>query len=168
MPNIGPNITLNDRVLSTLWIGVEVSREPLRVHARHLSILLICGDVGGGGGVQKPIASLTESLHPVGDTIPQTGASSMGRPRIMATSCSVIVVSLDGRWNMWVFERHRSTSDVNAGPSIIDRSWLMSRASSRNPARRMNGLYHSPHVRGLCVQILSECKRCRTQQQKKY
>jgi hypothetical protein len=62
MPNTGPNITLNDRVLSTLWIGVEVSREPLRVHARHLSILLICGDVGGGGSSKAN--SLSDGVPP--------------------------------------------------------------------------------------------------------
>jgi hypothetical protein len=50
MPNTRPNIPLNDRILRSLRIGVEVSYDPLRVHARHLPVLLIRGDVGGVEG----------------------------------------------------------------------------------------------------------------------
>jgi hypothetical protein len=161
MPNIRPNIPLNNNILSTLWTSVEVSCEPPGVHVHRLPVLLIHRDIGG----RRPIASPMESLHQVGDTNPQTGVPSMGRPRIMATSCNVTMVSLDGRWNVWISGRHRSTSDINAGPSIIGRPWLMSRASGRNPARCMNGSYCSSHVRGLCMRILSGCKCCRIQQQ---
>jgi hypothetical protein len=161
MPNTRPNIPLNDRVLSTLQTGVEVSCEPPGVHTHRLPVLLIHRDVGG----RRPIASPTESFHPARDTSPQIGVSLMERPRIMVTSCNITVVSPDERWNVWVFRRHQSTSDVNAGLSIIGRTRLTSRASTRNLARCINGSYRSSHVRGLCVRILSGCKRCRTQQQ---
>jgi hypothetical protein len=113
---------------------------------------------------QRSIACPTECLHPVEDTIPQTGVPSMKRPRIMVTSCSVTVISLDGRWNMWVSGRYQSTSAINAATSISGRPRLMSRATGRNPARRMNGSFRSSHYRGLCVRILSGFKCCRTQQ----
>jgi hypothetical protein len=35
----------------------------------------------------------------------------------------------------------------------------------QEPARHMNDAYHSSQCRGMCVQILSGFKRCRTQQQ---
>jgi hypothetical protein len=47
MPNTRPNIPLNDRVLSTLSTGVEVSCEPPGVHICRLPILVIRRDVGG-------------------------------------------------------------------------------------------------------------------------
>jgi hypothetical protein len=119
--------------------------------------------VGTSGG-HIPIAAPTESLHPPGDNVPQTDVSSMGRPRIMMTSCNVTVVSPHGRWNMCISGHHRSTSVINVVESIIDRSSVMSRASGRNPAHHMNGAYHSSHVKGLCVRILSDCKHCGTQQ----
>jgi hypothetical protein len=96
-----------------------------------------------------PIAALTESLHPLGNTDPQTGVPSMGRPRIMVASYSVTVISTDERWIVWVYRRHQSTSAVNTAASIIDRPPVTSRASSRNPARCMNGAYRSSHVRGV-------------------
>jgi hypothetical protein len=117
MSNTRPNIPLNDDVLCTLRAGVEVSCEPPGVHTR-----------------QRPIACPTESLHPVEDTIPQTGVSSMGRPRIMATSCIVIMISPDERWNVWVSGCHQSMSAVIVVASISGRPRLMSRASGRNPA----------------------------------
>jgi hypothetical protein len=49
MSNTRPNIPLNDGVLCTLRAGVEVSCEPPGVHTRHLPILLMPWDVGGGG-----------------------------------------------------------------------------------------------------------------------
>jgi hypothetical protein len=132
-----------------------VSGQPPGVHARRLPILLIrCG-----GGGRRPIACLTESLHLVGDTIPQIGVSSMGRPRIMTTSYSITVISPDGKWNMWVFGCHRSLSAVNVAASISDRPRVMSRASGRNPARRINDSYHSSHIKGMCMRILSGFKR---------
>jgi hypothetical protein len=67
------------------------------------------------------IASPTESLHPPGETGPQTGVPSMGRSRIMVMSYSVTVVSPHGRWNVWVFGHHRSTIAVNTRQSIIGR-----------------------------------------------
>jgi hypothetical protein len=106
-----------------------------------------------------------ESLHPAGDTIPQTGVSSMGRPRIRAMSYNIIVISLDRRWNVWVYGRHRSMSVVNVATSISSRPQVMSQASGRNPARRMNNSYYSSHIKGLCIRILSGFKRYRTQQQ---
>jgi hypothetical protein len=86
-----------------------------------------------------PIASPTESLHPTEDIGPQIRVPSMGRPRIIVTSCSITVVSPHGRWNVWVSERHQSTRAIKAAESIIDRPSVMSRASGRNPTRRMNG-----------------------------
>jgi hypothetical protein len=130
------------------------------VIAHHLSVLLVYGNIRG----RRPIAAATESLHPAGDTVPETDASSMGRPRTMATSCSITVVSPHRRWNVCVFEHHRSISVVNAAESIISRSPDMMQASGRNPACRMNDMYRSSHDRGLCVQILSDNSRCVTQQ----
>jgi hypothetical protein len=130
------------------------------VNARCLSILLVCRNVGG----HRLIAAAMESLHPAGDTIPEIGAPSMGRSRIMATSCSVTVISPHGRWNVWVSGRHQSTSGVNAAEFIISRWPDTIRASGRNPARHMNGAYRSSHERGLCVWILSGKSRCVTQQ----
>jgi hypothetical protein len=135
-----------------------VSCEPPGVHVYRLPILLIPWDVGGSNANHRP----TESLHLAEDTIPQTGVSSMERPRIMATSCSVTMISLDGRWNVWVSGRHWSTSAINAATSISGRPRLTSRASGRNPTRCMNGSYRSSHYRGLCVRILNGFKRCRT------
>jgi hypothetical protein len=136
MPKTRPSIPLNDGVLSTLRAGVKVSCEPPGVNAHRLLVLLVCGNVGGGGG-PLPIAAPTESLHLPGDTDPQTRVLSRGRPRIMATSCSVTVVSPHERWIMCVSECHRSTSVINVAPSPYER--------------------HVPliHVRGLCVRILS-------------
>jgi hypothetical protein len=82
-----------------------------------------------------PIVASTESLLPFGDTDPQPGVSSMERPRIMATYCSITVISPLGKWNVWVSERHRSTSAINAVEFIIGILPVMSRASGRNPAR---------------------------------
>jgi hypothetical protein len=90
--------------------------------------------VGTSGG-QMPIVASTESLLPFGDTDPQPGVSSMERPRIMATYCSITVISPLGKWNVWVSERHRSTSAINAVEFIIGILSVMSRASGRNPAR---------------------------------
>jgi hypothetical protein len=106
-------------------------------------------------GGHRLIAAAMESLHPAGDTILETGAPSMGRPRIMAMSCSVTVISPHGRWNVSVSGRHRSTSDINAAESIIGGWPDTRRASGRNPARRMNDAYCLSHDRGLCVRILS-------------
>jgi hypothetical protein len=125
-------------------------------------VFLSFWSVGTSRG-HRPIAAMMESLHPAGDTIPETGAPSMGRPRIMATSCNVTVISPHRRWNVWVAGHHRSTSAFNAVESIIGR-WLDTRrASGRNPACRMNGAYRSSHDRGLCVRILSGKSRCVTQ-----
>jgi hypothetical protein len=140
-----------------------VSCEPPGVHTRRLLVLLIHGDVGGGGG-RMPIASPTESLHPVEDTSPQIGVTSMRRPRIITTSYNITVVSPQERWNMWVSGCHRSTSVVNTVESISGIPRVTSQASDMNPARRMNGSHRSSHVRGLCMQILSGCKHCGTQQ----
>jgi hypothetical protein len=90
--------------------------------------------VGTSGG-QMPIVASTESLLPFGDTDPQPGVSSMERQRIMATYCSITVISPLGKWNVWVSERHRSTSAINAVEFIIGILSVMSRASGRNPAR---------------------------------
>jgi hypothetical protein len=137
-----------------------VSYEPPGVNARRLLVLLVCGNVRGGG--RRPIAAPTKSLHSAGDTIPEIGVPSMGRPKIMATSYSVIVVSPHRRWNVWVFGHHRSTSVINAVESIINKPSVMMQASGRNSARHTNGVYRSSHVRGLCVQILSGDSRCGT------
>jgi hypothetical protein len=115
-------------------------------------------------GGHRPIAAMTESLHSTGDTVLETGAPSMGRPRIMATSCNVTMVSPHGRWNVWVSRRHRSTSAVNVAESIIGRWPDTRRASDRNTSRRMNDAYRSSHDRGLCVRILSGKSRCVIQQ----
>jgi hypothetical protein len=90
--------------------------------------------VGTSGG-QMPIVASTESLLPFGDTDPQPGVSSMERQRIMATYCSITVISPLGKWNVWVSECHRSTSAINAVEFIIGILSVMSRASGRNPAR---------------------------------
>jgi hypothetical protein len=90
--------------------------------------------VGTSGG-QMPIVASTESLLPFGDTDPQPGVSSMERQRIMATYCSITMISPLGKWNVWVSERHRSTSAINAVEFIIGILSVMSRASGRNPAR---------------------------------
>jgi hypothetical protein len=119
------------------------------MHVRHLLVLLSPWDIRGGGG-RRPMAYLTVSLHPAEYTIPQTGVPSMGRPRIMAMTCSITVISPDGRWNVWVPRRHQSMSVINAAASINDRSRLTSRASGRNTARRMNGSYRLSQCRG-CV-----------------
>jgi hypothetical protein len=108
-----------------------------------------------------PIAVLALSLHPSRDTSPQTEMLSIGRPRIMVTSWIITVVSPHRRWNMWVSGRHRSTSVVNAAEYIIDRPSMMSRASGRNPARRVNGVEHLCHINGMCVRILSGCNNCK-------
>jgi hypothetical protein len=113
---------------------------------------------------RRLIAAVMESLHPAGGTIPETGAPSMGRPRIMATFCNITIVSPHGRWNVWVSGRHRSTSVVNTAESIISRSSNTRRASGKNPAHHMNAAYHSSHNRGLCVRILSGNSRYVTQQ----
>jgi hypothetical protein len=63
MPNTRPNIPLNVCILSTLRACVQVSCEPPGVNAHHFLVLLIHGDVRGGG--QMPIASTMVSLHPV-------------------------------------------------------------------------------------------------------
>jgi hypothetical protein len=126
-------------------------------------VFLSFWSVGTSGG-HRPIATVMESLHPAGDTVPETGAPSMGRPRIMVTSCSVTVISPYERWNVWVSRCHRSTSDVNTAESIIGRWPDTRRASGRNPACRMNGAYRSSHDRGLCVRILSGKSRCVTHQ----
>jgi hypothetical protein len=115
-------------------------------------------------GGRRPIAAVTESLHPTGDIVLETGAPLMGRPRIMAMPCSVTVISPHWRWNVWVSGRHRSTSAVNAVESIIGRWPDTRRASGRNPTHRMNDAYCSSHDRGLCVRILSGKNRCVTQQ----
>jgi hypothetical protein len=138
-----------------------VSYEPPEVNARWLLLLLVCGHVGGGGG-RMSIASPTKSLHPTRDTSPHIGKSSMGRPRIIATSWSVTVVSLHGRWSVWVSGRYRSTSVVNVVRSINGRPPVTRWASDRNPAHCMNGVYCSSHIRGLCVWILSGCNTCNT------
>jgi hypothetical protein len=49
MWNTRPNIPLNDGILSTLRASIEVSCEPPGIHVRHLPVLLIPWDVGGGG-----------------------------------------------------------------------------------------------------------------------
>jgi hypothetical protein len=157
------SIPVNNGVLNILRARVEVSCEPPGVNAHHLSVLLIYGNIGGGGG-RRPIVAPTESLHPPGDIIPETGVLSMGRLRIMTTSCSVTVVSPHGRWNVWVFRRHRSTSVINAVESIIGRPSVMRRARGRNPAPHMNNVYRSSHIRRLCMRILSGDSRCGTQQ----
>jgi hypothetical protein len=118
--------------------------------------------VGTSGG-RRPIAAVTESLHPTVDTIPETGVTSMGRLRIMATSCSITVVSPQGRWNVWVSGRHRYISAINTAESIISRWPDMRRESGRNRAHHINGAYRSSHDRGLCVRILSGKSRCVTQ-----
>jgi hypothetical protein len=119
MPKTRPSIPLNDGVLSILRTGVEVSCEPPGVNARRLLVLL------GTSGGQRLIAALMEYLHLPGDTIPETDMPSMGRPRIMATSCSITVVSPHGRWNVWVSKHCRSTCAINAAESIIDRLPVM-------------------------------------------
>jgi hypothetical protein len=133
------------------------------VNAHHFLVLLVCWNVGGGGG-RKPIAATTESLHPARDTIPEISAPSMGRPRIMTMSCSITVVSPHRRWNVWVSGRHRSTSAINVAESIIGRSPGTRQASGRNPTHCMNGAYHSSHDRGMCIRILSGNSHCVRQQ----
>jgi hypothetical protein len=84
-----PSIPLNDGVLSILRAGVKVSCELPGVDVHRLPVLLVHGNVGG----RRPLAALMKSLHPFGVTVLQIGLSSMGRPRIVAMSCSITVVS---------------------------------------------------------------------------
>jgi hypothetical protein len=163
MPKTRSGIPLNDGALSILRTGVEVSYETPGVNVRRLLVLLVCENIGGGGG-RWLIAAPMESLHPPGDTIPETSVPSMGRPKIMAMSCSVTVAFPHGRWNVWVSGRHQSTSAINAAESIISRPPLMRRASGRNLARCTNDVYHSSHDRRLCMWILSGDSHCGTQQ----
>jgi hypothetical protein len=158
MPKTRPSVPLNDSVLSILRIGVKVSYEPTGVDAQRLLVLLVYGNVEGSNADSRP----DESLQPLGDIGPQTGWPSMGRPRIMATSWSVIVASPHVRWNMWVSGRHRSTSAINAAESINGRLSVMSRASDRSLAWCMNGVYRSSHIRGLFVRVLSKFNVCNT------
>jgi hypothetical protein len=160
MPKTRPTIPLNHDILSIIghvskWVVSYPEWTPI--------IFLSFWSVGTSGGCRL-IAVVMESLHPAGDTVPETGVPSMGRPTIMATSYIVTVVSPHGRWNMWVFERHQSTSAINTAESIIGRSPGTRRASGRNPARCLHGVYRSSHNRGLCVQILSGNSCCVTQQ----
>jgi hypothetical protein len=156
MPLTRPSIPLNDGVLSTLRAGAKVRCEPPRVNTRHLPLLLVHRNIKGlqanssPDGVPPPIWS-----HRGVNRWP-----SMGRPRIMATPYNVTVVSPHERWSMWVSGRDQSTSAINVAESIISRPLVMRRASDRNPAHRMNSVYHSSHVKGLCVRILSGNSHC--------
>jgi hypothetical protein len=163
MPKTRLIIPMNDYTLITLRVGVEVSCEPPRVHGHRLLVLLIYGDVGGGGG--SNVDSFFDGpLHQAEGTGSQIRVLSMGRPRIMVTSCTITMVSPHRRWNVWVSKRHRSTRAVKAAKSIIGRPPMTSRASGRNPECRMNDAYHSFHMRGLCVQIPSRDNCCGIQQ----
>jgi hypothetical protein len=130
------------------------------VNASRLPILLVYRNIRG----HRPIAAVMESLHPARDTVPETNAPSMERPRIMAMFCSITVISPHKRWNVWVSGCHWSTSAVNAAESIIGRWPDTRQASGRNLTCSMNGAYRSSHDRGLCVRILSGKSCCVTQQ----
>jgi hypothetical protein len=54
MPKIRSSIPLNDSVLSTLRVGVELNYEPLRVNAHRLPILLVYGNVRGSQADSSP------------------------------------------------------------------------------------------------------------------
>jgi hypothetical protein len=139
-------------------VGVTVS------HPEWMPIIFLSFWSMGTSGGRRPIAAPMESLHPSGDTIPEPSVPSMERPRIMATSYSVTVVSPHERWNVWVSGRYQPTSAINATESIIVRMPVMRRASGRNPACCMNSAYCSSHIMGLCVRILSGDNHCGTQQ----
>jgi hypothetical protein len=73
---------MNDSIISVLWASIEVSCEPPRVGTRCLLVLLARDNIGGGEG-RMSIATPMLSLRSPGDTDPQTGLPSMGRPRIL-------------------------------------------------------------------------------------
>jgi hypothetical protein len=66
MSNTRPNIPLNDSIISTLWAVAEVSCEPLRVHARCLSVLLIQCNIRGSKAncLSDRVSPLDRSHHP--------------------------------------------------------------------------------------------------------
>jgi hypothetical protein len=161
MSNTRPNIPLNDCILSTLWAGVEVSCEPLGVHACHLPVLLIPWDVRG-----SKANHLSDGVPPPDKRRHPTNRSAVDRK----TKDHDNILQRHHNLARWKVERvvsrcHQSMSVVNAAASTSGRPWLMSRASGRNPARRMNGSYHSSHSKGLCMWILSGFKCFQTQQQ---
>jgi hypothetical protein len=145
MPKTRLSIPLNDGVLSILRIGVKLSCEPPRVNAHHLIVLLFCGNIEGS----KTNSSPDRVPPPSWRHRPRNWrAIDGGGPRIMATSCSITVVSPHGRWNVWVSGCHRFTNAVNTVESIIRKPPMKRRASSRNLTRCMNDTYCSSHVRG--------------------
>jgi hypothetical protein len=54
MPKARSSILLNDGVLRTLRVGVEVSCEPPGVNAHSLLVLLVCGNIGGSHANSSP------------------------------------------------------------------------------------------------------------------
>jgi hypothetical protein len=72
MSNTRPNITLNDCVLSTLRIVVEVSCEPLGGHACRLLVLLIWCDVG-----ESKANRLSDGVPPLGRSHHPTNRSAI-------------------------------------------------------------------------------------------
>ena len=62
----------------------------------------------------SPHNSATSSIH-----VPVTAGPSIRRPRMIATSRSVIVISPTETWNVWVSGRHLSTRQVISGQSMM-------------------------------------------------
>lgn len=67
------------------------------------------------------------------------GRPSIRRPRSIATSCNVMVVSSTGRWNIWVSCRHRSSRAVISAWSIATGS---RRATPYRPAVTIYRMIH--------------------------
>jgi hypothetical protein len=160
MPKTRLSIPLNDVILSILQTGVEVSCEPPRVNAYRILVLLLYGNIGGS----KVDSSPDRVPPPAWSHRPRNQRVVDGKTKDHGDVLQLTMVSPYERWNMWVFGRHRSTSVINAAESIIASPPVMRQASGRNPARRMNGMYCSFHIRGLCVRILSGDSRCGIQQ----
>ena len=69
---------------------------------------------GGVTPSSSPHNSATSSIH-----VPVTAGPSIGRPRMIETSCNVIVISSTQTWNVCVSGRHLLTRQVISGQSMM-------------------------------------------------
>jgi hypothetical protein len=161
MPNTRPNIPLNDCVLSTLRAGVEVRSKPPGVHTCHHLVLLIHGNVEGGG---VKADSLSDGVPPPdGRHLPTNRSDIGGKTKdhgdVLQRHHGLATRKVE-RVGLQTPPVHKC---VNVAESNNGRPWVVtSRASGRNPARHMNVTYRSSHVRVLCMCFLSSCKCCET------
>jgi hypothetical protein len=161
MSSTRPNIPLNDCVLSTLRASVKVSCEPPGVHARHLPIFLIRGDVR-----KSKSNHLSDGVPPPGRRHHPTNRSTVDGKTKNHGDVLQRHHNLARRKVEHVGLRMPPVHKCRQRGSVHQRQPAVDELSKRQkPCTTYDRLVPLvPHWGGgLCVWILSGFKRCRTQ-----